>query len=308
MASITQQLLMQTSESDRPQLDWERACIIASQSFPGYEPTYLARGLDIAQRRHVTLNLNDEEEEYAVVQSGKKSYTITKRGECPCPDSLKGQVCKHLMALDITLAATRVLEEEYETSVAIQEATTEAIPAEIIPPTSSPIAPVLAEVRTRTIVENPAGANFKARIGTMELWYTWHDTTDEALKARLQTMLPELQEIVLACEERQRDREQAVKEEAKKQKASEPEATITVTTEQLNAHIAKAVKAALSGYSLPAATSNGIKPNGGDQHADTNPAWCAVHGEEMVWHPANDRGPGWYSHRLGMGGYCKGGN
>jgi hypothetical protein len=59
-----------------------------------------------------------------------------------------------------------------------------------------------------TRIDNPAGCNLKFRIGPNELWFTLHDSSDEALLARLQTTLPLLQDIVEACEQRYEQRQQ----------------------------------------------------------------------------------------------------
>jgi hypothetical protein len=36
------------------------------------------------------------------------------------------------------------------------------------------------------------------------------------------------------------------------------------------------------------------------------PSWCAKHQVTMRWHDGNSRGPGWFSHQLTDGSYCKG--
>ena len=40
-------------------------------------------------------------------------------------------------------------------------------------------------------------------------------------------------------------------------------------------------------------------------HED-DPSWCTKHAVTMKWRNGNERGPGWFSHQLGDGSYCKG--
>jgi hypothetical protein len=39
---------------------------------------------------------------------------------------------------------------------------------------------------------------------------------------------------------------------------------------------------------------------------DHDPSWCPKHQITMRWHDGNARGPGWFSHQLADGSYCKG--
>jgi hypothetical protein len=39
---------------------------------------------------------------------------------------------------------------------------------------------------------------------------------------------------------------------------------------------------------------------------DHEPSWCLKHQAKMRWHDGNARGPGWFSHQLADGSYCKG--
>jgi hypothetical protein len=39
---------------------------------------------------------------------------------------------------------------------------------------------------------------------------------------------------------------------------------------------------------------------------DHDPSWCLKHQVTMRWHDGNARGPGWFSHQLADGSYCKG--
>lgn len=281
---------------------WRRNCALVADALshePGMDPTRLAKGLTLAQADRVTLlhphGATEDGEDYATVQSGKALYTISDSGQCVCKDftSQFNVPCKHVLALQIHEGAlTAALE--------LPGSQGEEPAAET--PGASPIAPAL--VRT---VDNPAGANFKARVGNMELWYTWHGETDEEVMRRMRESLPVLQELVMACEERQKERETVAREAARLARAADAEVSAALVIDpRVQEMVATAVTRALQGKSLPASTRNGTRPplDGND----TDPSWCEHHSVSMDYHPANDRGPAWYSHRLGTGGYCKGSN
>jgi hypothetical protein len=40
--------------------------------------------------------------------------------------------------------------------------------------------------------------------------------------------------------------------------------------------------------------------------APHEPSWCHKHEVTMKWRDGNARGPGWFSHQLSDGSYCKG--
>lgn len=268
-------------------LHWQRTCALIADTLSEdarNEPGRLAKGLVLAQTHRVQLIHPDdaaEEDDYASVQSGKVTYTLSSQGQCECQDFKKreGEPCKHLLALQI-----------YEGAL--------AQPAPLVV-NESPPAPVVAPASIVRTIDNPAGANFKARIGNMELWYMWHGATDAEIMQRMRESLPMLQDLVQACEARQKERE------AEQAAARAPQAPLTIDPAVQHA-IAEAVKQALAVHSLPKSTRNGQRPPIGGN--DTDASWCERHNVSMDHHPANDRGPAWYSHRLASGGYCKGDN
>jgi hypothetical protein len=146
----------------------------------------------------------------------------------------------------------------------------------------------------------------KFRIGPNELWFTLHDRSDEALLARLRTTLPLLQDIVEACEQRYAQRQAAPA--AEPPRAPAPAAAERTPEEQIAAAVAAAMKAqaaaSRNGASLPASPEARAQLTAA-QH-DHDPSWCHKHQLAMRWHDGNSRGPGWFSHQLADGSYCKG--
>jgi|ERR1051325_9342990 len=86
----------------------------------------------------------------------------------------------------------------------------------------------------------------------------------------------------------------------------------------LDEQIAAAVQAAMQAQT--AASTNGQSPqqhNAAAPHQPTeaerltsahdhDSGWCPKHQATMRWHDGNARGPGWFSHQLADGSYCKG--
>lgn len=259
------------SLSSPDQVAWARACALAADRLSAtVEPQRLAKGLALAQAQKVCLSLDDKNE-YATVKSGRMIYTITTAGQCPCQDNqLRKATCKHLLAVDITQGASVFFDHEQELvqqqvteREALSEVVTQAL--QTLPQVPSP------QIR----LDNPAGFNLKDRVGTMELWYTLHDTDDEALLARLKKVVPLFQAMVRQC----REVDAALK-------PAPPVASVT-------------------GTGL-VSTQNGSHP---PEHTnDTDRSWCPHHKVVMDFYPSNERGTAWYSHRLGNGGYCRGGN
>src|SRR5262249_58412946 len=72
--------------------------------------------------------------------------------------------------------------------------------------------------------------------------------------------------------------------------------------------MAGAVQAAMQAQAEAGANGSRTPPTspGGEPTNDTDPSWCARHTVTMTWHDGNARGPGWFSHRLADGSYCKG--
>jgi hypothetical protein len=47
-------------------------------------------------------------------------------------------------------------------------------------------------------------------------------------------------------------------------------------------------------------------PGEAEPEADLEAGYCDIHETYMTWHPANQYGPGWFSHELADGSFCKG--
>jgi hypothetical protein len=138
----------------------------------------------------------------------------------------------------------------------------------------------------------------------MQLMYTARDTNDRDLQDRMTRLLPWLAEVMAACEANYEVRKQAA-EPAKAAPQQEPAHT-------LDEQIADAVAAAMQAQT--AASSNGQRQHTTPvAHAQLTAAkdekdsiWCHKHQVTMRWHDGNARGPGWLSHQLADGSYCKG--
>ena len=152
--------------------------------------------------------------------------------------------------------------------------------------------------------EAPASMNVQLKIGTMQLMYTARDTNDRDLQDRMTRLLPWLAEVMAACEANYEARKQA-EDKAKAAPSMPPERT-------LDEQIAAAVQAAMQAQT--AASRDGARtPASSEEHAtltaathDKDPGWCPTHQVTMRWHEGNARGPGWFSHQLADGSYCKG--
>jgi len=176
---------------------WHRACALAADGFSATaEAGRLAKGLALAQGGHVHLDPDADGDWGATVQSGKLTYTLEPDGTCPCPDYVKhpAQDCKHLLAVAIHLKAEGLLPGQTSQ------------PPSPISDLPSPISDLPTSL-PQVSIDNPAGANFKARIGNCELWFTWHGASDQEVLGRMQATLPVLQELVEACEQQQRERQ-----------------------------------------------------------------------------------------------------
>ena len=263
------------------QLAWQRACALVADQVGTQrhcEPQRLAKGLALAQAGQVTLISGQDQVEaledvYATVSSGRTRYRITNDGICECPDYGKSPtvMCKHLIALELHQEATVLLERQRIDGK----------------PSPMPSTVDQGAVPRRCHVENPAGANFKARIGNAELWYTWHGETDEEVLERMRTCLPTLQAILTACETQHADREAAA--QAQRQAEARDLAAKTAADDDARTR------------TVPAPT---LTPS-----HDTDRSWCPHHHLTMSLH-TNDRGS-WYSHvegtlPNGKPRYCRG--
>lgn len=303
---------------DRNKGAWDRMCYdVATAQFGDHEGGRLARGLALAQQGAVTLGVGTigDTAIVAEVRSGKTVYEISHDLTCPCKDfnPALARACKHLLAYFITREVVRrlsppgeavdpycILESEHVEGLTLDldedgpelageaqaegenppenGAAAEFLPAdtEPAPEGTAPVAEFLPAAPVAVSIENPAGYNLKARVGNIEHWYTLHEVSDDKLIARLKVVVPAFYEIVRLCEEQE-----------KAKRLEPPAAPIQ------------------GGGQFVASAKNGTPPMGGN---DTDRSWCPHHAIHMDWHPENDRGPGWYSHRLGTGGYCRGGN
>jgi hypothetical protein len=117
--------------------------------------------------------------------------------------------------------------------------------------------------------------------------------------------LPWLQEILHGCEANLAARQQETEEEQKVQQRT--------LDEQIAAAVAAAMRAQASrnnSQSPPRCSAAAPhQPPEAERLAsahDHEPGWCPKHQVTMRWHEGNARGPGWFSHQLADGSYCKG--
>ena len=148
------------------------------------------------------------------------------------------------------------------------------------------------------ISEAPASLNIKLKVGPMELMFTMRDVDDLKLQRRATMSLPWLTDILHGCEANLAARQQEAEEERQAQARS------------LDEQIAAAVQAAMRAQTTGSPTGNGARkpptPPALEPTNDTDPSWCPTHQVTMRWHEGNARGPGWFSHQLADGSYCKG--
>jgi hypothetical protein len=115
----------------------------------------------------------------AVVRHGENIYSVS-HGVCSCPDQqYRGSFCKHQIAVQLHRMAWERL-------------------------TPKPSAPASANWNVH---EAPVSCYIKMHLGGMELSYTMRDTTDSALAARLVQVLPRLNALAEAQENRAQSEE-----------------------------------------------------------------------------------------------------
>jgi hypothetical protein len=297
-----------TGYEDATTLRWQQACVQAANNLTAlpngrYVTVRMERmrqGLELAQRGAVTLP-EDGEDLSAVVRSGNNLYQIdTRLLTCPCADYQKHlQACKHILAVEVHLGALGLVAPAPLAAVPEEPAAPE--PAVLVAPEPRAACPTAATWPTS---EAPASMNVQLKIGTMQLMYTARDTNDRDLQDRMTRLLPWLAEVMAACEANYEARKQA-EDKAKAAPSMPPERT-------LDEQIAAAVQAAMQAQT--AASRDGARtPASSEEHAtrtaathDKDPGWCPTHQVTMRWHEGNARGPGWFSHQLADGGYCKG--
>jgi hypothetical protein len=123
--------------------------------------------------------------------------------------------------------------------------------------------------------------------------------------------LPWLQEILHGCEANLAARQQEA-EHSRQQAEEERQAQARSLDEQIAAAVAAAMKAQASshnGHSPQRSTATAYQPPEVDGLASAHehePGWCLKHQVTMRWHEGNARGPGWFSHQLADGSYCRG--
>ena len=294
-----------TGYEDAATLRWQQACVQAANTltalpngrYVNVRMERIRQGLELAQRGAVSLP-EDGEELSAVVRSGSTLYQVdTRLLTCTCADYQKHlQACKHLLAVEIHLGALGLLPPDAPEPAAAEE------PAPVQDP--APMTPAPSTARW-PISEAPASLNIKLKIGNMELMLTMRDVDDLKLQRRATMSLPWLQEILHGCEAnlaaRQQEAERTLKQAEEKRQAQ---------ARSLDEQIAAAVAAAMKAQTTGSLTGNGARkppaPPALEPTNDTDPSWCHKHQATMRWHEGNARGPGWFSHQLADGSYCKG--
>jgi hypothetical protein len=300
-----------TGYEDTATLRWQQACTQAANTLTAlpngrYVTVRMERmrqGLELAQRGAVTLP-EDGDDLSAVVRSGNNLYQVdTHLLTCACADYQKHlQACKHLLAVEVHLGALGLVAPAPPAAVPEE-------PAALVAPAPRSACPTAATWPTS---EAPASMNVQLKIGTMQLMYTARDTNDRDLQDRMTTLLPWLAELMAACEANLAARQQET-ERTLKQTEEERQAQARSLDEQIAAAVQAAMQAQTSrnnGQSPQQRTAaappqppaaEGLAPG-----HDHDPSWCLKHQVTMRWHEGNARGPGWFSHQLADGSYCKG--
>jgi hypothetical protein len=296
-----------TGYEDAATLRWQQACVqeantltaLPNGRYVNVRMERMRQGLELAQRGAVTLP-EDGEQLSAVVRSGHNVYQVdTHLLTCTCADYQKHlQACKHLLAVEIHLGALGLLPPDAPEPAAAEE------PAPVQDPAPTAAPPTTATWPTS---EAPASLNIKLRVGNMELMFTMRDVDDLKLQRRATMSLPWLQDILHGCEANLAARQEAA-ERSRQQTEEERQAHARSLDEQIAAAVAAAMQA------QTAASRNGAHtPASSEEHAtltaaqhEKDPGWCHTHQVTMRWHDGNARGPGWFSHQLTDGSYCKG--
>jgi hypothetical protein len=300
-----------TGYEDAATLRWQQACVQAANTLTalpngGYVNVRMERmrpGLELAQRGAVTLP-EEGEQLSAVVRSGSTLYQVdTRLLTCTCADYQKHlQACKHLLAAEIHTGALGLAGR-------VEEPLNPPAPEPAMTTSQPHAAPCTA---TWPISEAPASLNIKLKVGNMELMFTMRDVDDLKLQRRAAMSLPWLQEILHGCEANLAARQQEA--ERRRQPAEEErQAQARSLDEQIAAAVQAAMRAQASrhnGHSPQQRTATAPpQPPDAERLAsahDHDPSWCPKHQVTMRWHDGNARGPGWFSHQLADGSYCKG--
>ena len=293
-----------TGYEDAATLRWQQACVQAANTltalpngrYVNVRMERMRQGLELAQRGAVTLP-EDGEELSAVVRSGHTVCQVdTRLLTCTCADYQKHlQACKHLLAAEIHTGALGLAgrAEEPLNSPATEPAINTSLP------------PVTSTTASWPISEAPASLNIKLKISNMELMLTMRDVDDLKLQRRATMSLPWLQEILHGCEANLAARQQEA-EHTRQQAEEERQAQARSLDEQIAAAVAAAMKAQATASTTGNGTRKPPAPPALEPTNDTDPSWCPKHQVTMRWHEGNARGPGWFSHQLADGSYCKG--
>jgi hypothetical protein len=300
-----------TGYEDAATLRWQQACVQAANTltalpngrYVNVRMERMRQSLELAQRGAVTLS-EDGERLSAVVRSGNMLYQIDMRLlTCTCADYQKHlQACKHVLAAEIHTGALGLagVAEELLNPPAPEPALNTSLPPAVPTTASWPIS------------EAPASLNIKLKIGNMEFMLTMRDVDDLKLQRRATMALPWLQEILHSCEANLAARQQEA-ERSRQQAEEERQVQARSLDEQITAAVAAAMKAQTSrnnGQSPQQRTAAAPpQPPEAERLAsahDHEPGWCPTHQVTMRWHEGNARGPGWFSHQLTDGSYCKG--
>jgi hypothetical protein len=301
-----------TGYEDAATLRWQQACVQAANTltalpngrYVSVRMERMRQGLELAQRGAVTLP-EDGEDLSAVVRSGNTMYQVdTRLLTCTCADYQKHlQACKHLLAAEIHLGALGLVPPSAPEPAAVEEPTPVQDPELMTPVPSTARWP---------ISEAPASLNIKLKVGNMEFMLTMRDVDDLKLQRRATLSLPWLQDILHGCEANLAARQQE-SERTLKQTEEERQVQARSLDEQIAAAVAAAMQAQTSrsnGHS-PQQRTAAAPPQPPDAERlasahDHDPSWCPKHQVTMRWHDGNAHGPGWFSHQLADGSYCKG--
>src|SRR5215510_751581 len=299
-----------TGYEDAATLRWQQACVQAANiltalpngRYVSVRMERMRQGLELAQRGAVSLS-EDGEEFSAAVRSGSTLYQIDMRLlTCTCADYQKHlQACKHVLAAEIHTGALGLAgrAEEPLNPPALEPAINTSLPSATPTTASWPIS------------EAPASLNIKLKIGNMELMLTMRDVDDLKLQRRATMALPWLQEILHGCEATLAARQQEA-ERSRQQAEEERQAQARSLDEQIAAAVAAAMQAQANGNNgqnpqqRTAAPPPQPEADGLASAHDHDPSWRPKHQVTMRWHEGNARGPGWHSHQLADGSYCKG--
>ena len=300
-----------TGYEDAATLRWQQACVQAANTLTAlpngrYVTVRMERmrqGLELAQRGAVTLP-EDGEELSAVVRSGSNVYQVdTRLLTCTCADYQKHlQACKHLLAVEIHLGALGLLPPDAPEPAAAEPEPAQASGAH----GSGTEHRELAHQRSARLAQHQA----QDRPHGVHVHHAGCGRSEAAAPGHHEPALA--QDILHGCEANLAARQQEA-ERSRQQAEEERQAQARSLDEQIAAAVAAAMQAQASrtnGHSpqqhTAAAPPQPPEAEGLASAHDHDPSWCPKHQVTMRWHEGNARGPGWFSHQLADGSYCKG--